>query len=338
MLLLVITLVGDVPTTHNAPACSLDAKVKAAHPESFVVSDLVDGGNNKRCIAVVVPSLAAASPNSKPAILFDFHGAGKNASKYGAHNDTLGSSWADLASKYGFVVVAGEALQWNESFRLEDGAAARAWPWPTGWHGGQWLIPEVQTDDTGIVCDWQSDSPEHGAWELTYIAAALDELGSRGFDTTRVFFTGCSMGSALTGWLAQCYHRKLPGSITAFNTQSTGLKVQGDGLVLPPDNYDTHYSWGECPGCQYFPAPVTVASGLKACVVDQTGDGDFFNSSLALSAAWQVAGMRSELSITAGGHCDTRSYEWIATCLDDGTGRLLGAINETRMNRSDEQR
>eukprot|EP01048_Picozoa_sp_COSAG05_P042715 COSAG05_NODE_23232_length_259_cov_0.650000_1_plen_86_part_11 len=22
-------------------------------------------------------------------------------------------------------------------------------------HGGQWLIPEVQTDATGLVCDWE---------------------------------------------------------------------------------------------------------------------------------------------------------------------------------------
>ena len=41
--------------------------------------------------------------------------------------------------------------------------------WGSGgeWHGGQWLIPEVQTDKTGIVCDWQNNR------DLRYINASL---------------------------------------------------------------------------------------------------------------------------------------------------------------------
>ena len=83
-------------------------------------------------------------------------------------------------------------------------------------------------------------------------------------------------------------------------------------------------SWGECPACQYFPAPVHKTSGLKACVVDQTGDPPFYNSSLALHEGWLAAGMKSEASYHPGAHCQTHSYEWIAQCLDDGTGRLIG--------------
>ena len=73
------------------------------------------------------------------------------------------------------------------------------------WHGGQWLIPEIQTDATGIVCNWATNP------ELRYINAALAALESHGaagggrlFDLDTLFFTGCSMGSALTVWLAQC--------------------------------------------------------------------------------------------------------------------------------------
>jgi len=150
-------------------------------------------------------------------------------------------------------------------------------------------------------------------------------------DPSRVFFTGCSMGSAVTIWLAQCYHEKYPAAVSAFGTQSTGLKVKGDGLHFPPDNYDPRFSWGECPNCKYFPAPVTKTSGLKACIVDQTGDNDFYQSSLALGPAWEAAGMRQESSFSAGGHCQTASFTWIANCLDDGTGRLLGALTSNSL-------
>ena len=199
------------------------------------------------------------------------------------------------------------------------------------WHGGQWIIPEVQNDTTGLVC-----SDANPDW--SYIKRAIELLEAHGggatFDTSRVFFTGCSMGSAMTGWVAQCMHQLTPTAISAFATQSTGLKVKGDGLTFPPDNYATGgVTWGECAECKYFPAPVTATEGLKACVVDQSSDGfggtvDFYKSSLALHKAWMSAGMRSNISISSGGHCATHSFEWIARCLDDGTGRLLTPLVE----------
>jgi hypothetical protein len=117
--------------------------------------------------------------------------------------------------------------------------------------------------------------------------------------------------------------------VTAFGSQSTGLKVKGDGLNLPPDNYRAGVSWGECAACQYFPAPVRKTTGLKACVSDQTEDPSaedpmFYQSSVNLAAAWAAAGMRSETNYAAGGHCNTPSFTWIRNCLDDGTGRLGG--------------
>ena len=202
--------------------------------------------------------------------------------------------------------------------------------WLGGWHGGQWLIPEVQTDATGLVC---SNSTSSDASYITNALAALAAYNSGGvsFNVSASFFTGCSMGSAMAVWIAQCMHQLHPHSVTAFASQSTGLKTKGDGLRLPPDNYQPEYTWGECPECKYFPAPVVpVGDGLKACIVDQYSDPtasrpDFYSSSLELNASWHAAGMRAEIDLHTGGHCATRSFAWIIECLDDGSGRLLRA-------------
>merc|ERR1711998_809354 len=129
-------------------------------------------------------------------------------------------------------------------------------------------------------------------------------MGDQGvYDTSRLFFTGCSMGSA-----------------------STGLKVKNDGLELPPDNYHTEYTWGECPDCQYFPfKPESYSDslGLKACIFDNTGDGDFYKTSVALNSTWAKLGNRVETHFGSGGHCEIHSHADIVNCMDDGTGRLL---------------
>lgn len=123
------------------------------------------------------------------------------------------------------------------------------------------------------------------------------------------------------------------GSVAEVNCAA---KVKNDGLHFPPDNYCTNGTgWGECPQCQYFPAPVRRTTGLKACVVDQLQDPsadspDFYSSSVNLHVAWLAAGMRANASFTPGGHCQTASYSWIANCLDDGTGRLLGGGGGSR--------
>jgi len=190
------------------------------------------------------------------------------------------------------------------------------------WHGGEWLIPEIQTDKTGIKCDVKDSR------EITYMNNVIQELekyDKQVFDTSKVFVTGCSMGSAMTLWISQCLHLQNSSMITAFGTQSTGLKVKGDGLKFPPDNYDNGTStWGECDDCEYFPAPVVLRKNLKACIVDQTGDNDFYKSSLHLNKTWIEKGMRAEISISDAGHCQTHSFDWIANCLDDGTGLFLG--------------
>ena len=190
------------------------------------------------------------------------------------------------------------------------------------WIGGLWQIPEVQNDETGIVCDWENNV------DLLYITAVLEELetmedsdGNLLFDTDRVFVTGCSMGSAFTIFVTQCLHQQNPDRVSAFATLGTGLKVKGDGNNFPGDA-------GECDDCKYFPAPVVPTEGLKLCI--DNGDRDpseqdpyFYRSQLALEQAWRDADMVVETNYHDGFHCQALSFDWMAECLDDGTGRLI---------------
>mmetsp|Transcript_5799 Transcript_5799/g.8741 ORF Transcript_5799/g.8741 Transcript_5799/m.8741 type:complete len:80 (-) Transcript_5799:294-533(-) len=75
----------------------------------------------------------------------------------------------------------------------------------------------------------------------------LEDLGT--YDTTKLYFAGCSFGSAFSQYSAVCMKKAFKDSVTAFSTHSTGLKVKGDGLHFPPDIYDTSYVAGECPNC-----------------------------------------------------------------------------------------
>merc|ERR1712118_610186 len=95
------------------------------------------------------------------------------------------------------------------------------------------------------------------------------------YNVSQVFTSGCSMGSAFSGYMGNCLKKWEPNQISAFATHSTGLKKKGDGNHLPSN-------WGECDGCEWWPfAPVkyTDSLGLKACVFDNTGDGDFYKTS-----------------------------------------------------------
>ena len=93
-------------------------------------------------------------------------------------------------------------------------------------HGGQWLIPDVQTTASGPKCA-ATDS-----LDVAYINNAIATLskarhpdGSAVYDTSRVFSSGCSMGSAFSIFISNCLYGSLPkGHITAFATHSTGIK------------------------------------------------------------------------------------------------------------------
>ena len=90
-------------------------------------------------------------------------------------------------------------------------------------HGGQWLIPEVITTTSGPKCA-PADSPEnvYMANALSILAAAEHPNGGKVYDTTRVFTSGCSMGSAFSTFASNCLYSTLPkGSISAFATHSS---------------------------------------------------------------------------------------------------------------------
>ena len=150
------------------------------------------------------------------------------------------------------------------------------------------------------------------------------------FDLSKSFITGASEGAAFTQWQSVCRFESTPENYTAFATHSTGLKVKGDGNQLPPCPSDPQYTWGECPTCKYWPTVVGKFDGLKACIFDNTADPNaqnpfFYRTSEQMAQYYKTAGNRYETSYGSGGHCVMHSYEAIATCMDDGTGRLLGS-------------
>lgn len=146
--------------------------------------------------------------------------------------------------------------------------------------------------------------------------AILDHLNQspQTYDTKRIYTSGCSMGSAFSGYIANCLKHEDPTQISAFATHSTGLKYKGDGNRLPEN-------WGECEGCQWWPfAPVkyTDSAGLKACIFDNTGDGDFYQTSVYLAQKWPELGNPSEHHFASGGHCQNIPHADIVACLGLG--------------------
>lgn len=134
------------------------------------------------------------------------------------------------------------------------------------------------------------------------------------YNTKRLHTSGCSMGSAFSGYIAQCLKHQDPTQISAFATHSTGLKYKGDGNKLPEN-------WGECAGCQWWPfAPVKYSdsAGLKACIFDNTGDGDFYKTSKYLAQKWPALGNPSESHFASGGHCQNIPHSDIVACLGLG--------------------
>jgi len=256
----------------NTPKCSVNG---AAGGEVVSLSD----GTYDRCISLITPSTA----KTPMPILFWFHGAGGNAANCG--NEQLVS----IAESTGFAFICGEATQ-----DVFGG-------------GGQWNIPAKITDETGTPCD-TADSVE-----VNYMQAAIAHLAKSPdkYDTSKIFTSGCSMGSAFSGYMGNCLKGWNPQQISAFATHSTGLKKKGDGVTLP-DN------WGECDGCQWWPfAPVKYSDtvGLKACIFDNTGDGDFYTTSKFLAQEWPELGNPSESHFASGGHCQNIPYSDIVNCL-----------------------
>ena len=239
-------------------------------------------GSQQRCMSIISPPSNAST--SKLPVLFWFHGHGGNAAE--CDRNPL----AALAKQHGFALVCGEAVQ-----------TAR---------GGSWNVPHVITDTTGTPCR-DSDS-----YDRPYIKNALrrlEQLGS--FDTTRVFFSGCSQGSGFSTYTSTCTKQdsETAEHISAFATHSTGLKIKGDNIT-----WDCCSDIESCEECQYFPAkpfavPAADLLGLKACVFDNmedrlppdpTSNNPFFYlSSKQLAAHWSALGNKVEAHFKSGGHC-----------------------------------
>lgn len=280
---------------------SVDAPATASslpNPTKCAVGSAIDGevknltdGTYNRCFSIITPRKAELPMP----VLFWFHGSGGNAAGCGTH------PLVDIARQHGFALVCAEGLQL-----------------PQYGAGGHWTIPEIQTDETGPRCGVE-DSPD-----VAYIHGVIQLLGeARIYDTKRLFFSGCSMGSAMSIYTGNCLKAKMPDSVSAFATHSTGLKVKGDGLDWKPDIYRPQYITGECPECQYFPIVPRAFNhslGLKACIFDNTEDPDgvnpyFYHSSVALGDQWSRY----------------IPYDAITACLDDGTGRLLGRASSEEL-------
>jgi poly(3-hydroxybutyrate) depolymerase len=259
----------------NTPMCSVNG---VAGGQVVSVSD----GKYQRCFSLITPS----SVSEPMPVLFWFHGSGGNAAHCG--NDPL----VKLATQHGFAFICGEAAQ------------------NVFGSGGQWNIPATITDQTGTPCG-DADSVEPA-----YMQAIIDHLNAspNKYDTKRIYTSGCSMGSAFSGYIANCLKHQDPTQISAFATHSTGLKYKGDGNRLPSN-------WGECAECQWWPfAPVKYsdAAGLKACIFDNTGDGDFYQTSVYLAQKWPQLGNPSESHFASGGHCQNIPHDDIVACLGLG--------------------
>lgn len=267
-----------------------------------LVNYTTDGDGNERCYSLITPP----STRGKLPVLFYFHGSGGNAAFCGHIKDTVdGNTLETLATKYQFALVCGEALQ--------------------GDHGGQWDLPDIVTNTTGNRCD-KTDSID-----TTYMANVLKSLNEYGrYDMSRVYTSGCSMGSAFSEWSGICmwsdWFKSTTFSsyaISAFATHSTGLKIKGDGLNFPssPDGS----RWGECDGCEFWPVmPIDTNKKLKACLHDNDGDmSSFLGSTKQMDDKWTSAGNIAEMHIGTGGHCQINSFNEIVTCLDDNTGNLI---------------
>merc|ERR1712176_1747262 len=54
---------------------------------------------------------------------------------------------------------------------------------------------------------------------------------------------------------------------------------------------------------------------MGACIYDNTGDGDFYKTSVYLSQKWPELGNPSEHHFASGGHCQNIPFSDIVSCL-----------------------
>ena len=272
-------------------------------------------GVDDRCYAT-----RYAAPTTKPmAVLLFHHGAGSNAEDCGNYASVTGEPMWAVVARHGFALVCTEAIQYENS------------PWPLpGMSGGLWHLQDNVTAATGNKCgpDYGPTVPGYDLRDITYLHAVVSSLQEQPdlYDTSRLFLFGCSMGAMFSSYSAQCLHETYGGALTAWSVISSGLKSYGDGTIMPGDP-------AECPGCYFpfWPGDAPASPPLKACVFDNKDDDisiakNLLETSYELNRTWTELGNRAELVLyPTGGHCGAHSFDDIFACLDDGTGKLLGA-------------
>jgi len=296
------------------PRCSVPPHASTTG-EVYSLQVASPDGIDERCFATRY-TIGAKAP--MPVLLYH-HGATGSAADCGADQSVSGEALGEAVSRHGFALVCTEALQYSNS----------SWPVP-GMSGGLWHLQDNVTSASGNRCraPYGPMAPGYDLRDISYLHAVIAALGQHPerYDTTRLFAHGCSMGAAFSSYSSQCLHEAYAGALTAWSVTSTGMKSDGDGIVMPGDP-------AECAGCYFpfWPGDQPAMPALKACVFDNEDDAipiasGLVKSSRELNRTWNELGNRATLYMyQTGGHCGIHSWEEIFECLDDGTGRLLGA-------------
>ena len=131
-----------------------------------------------------------------------------------------------------------------------------------------WSLPMRMGDESGTPCA-DSDSRE-----LVYLRSVFEWLDARPerFNTSQIYFGGESAGALAALYLTTCLHANgSPWKPKALWTHSSGLKIQGDGLLMQATPRMPWFTHGECPGCDFFPIVLSDAHAApvaKACIFD----------------------------------------------------------------------
>jgi hypothetical protein len=264
-------------------------------------------GVRDRCFLVILPEGVPQESYPLP-VLMVHHGMGGDSSDCDGLADNSGVRWVDLARRYGFILLCPESTQYNTGTTTVK-------------PGGLWTIPFSQNSSTGTRCE------DDDSVDMPYFRNVLTQMKQCPdiFDLRKLTFHGCSAGSTAALYHAMCFSKWI-GSVPAFATHSTGMKLPGDGIDLPAAVVGNDYD--DCETCEFYPVVPPINSDIKACVYDSTEDPNsqnpfYYESSQQLAAQFTLYGNRVETSYAPGGHCNVVSNKAIMECLDDGVGNLI---------------
>ena len=295
--------------------------------DSWVVTYMSDGYFHTRCFVVQYPHQAPAAHGPLPVLLW-FHGESDGAEGCGWREGSDDSyNLAERAYQKAIAVVCIEAVGYTGK--------------PIGRATGQqqnrslfWSIPERMSEATGTPCDPATDSRD-----LNMVIEVIKWLEAQPhkFNVSRLYLAGESAGAHTAQYMATCLHQSAQSrwKPLAFSAHSSGIKQQGDGVLLPRVPRLPWYHHGECPGCDFYPIVVSAqhpAPPVKACIFDSKQDGlmgtdgfmEYYKTSLVLAAKWREGGGKVDMTLNElGMHVQVNHWLDILTCLDDGTGQLL---------------